>query len=332
MSKEKPPGVGLASQDKKIMIGLGGLRFSFASASELRDALLASFADADFAGGPLIVINTIAGDLRPAWSWVIDLLRRRTDWWLALGVALQHATLAGGEIARVALADLMANFTDSVALLEWTAPLAERWPEVRATSSGTGWGGPNLRLADILSAQRSYAVLLAAEERQVILDGFGPRGPRRIGVFRDERGLEELLAKTARSGRFYGTRGPWSWLSDELLLRPWIRGAMPRIAAAFADGPEPGRYALLDWLGEECDLWRFTDLLEGWRATPPPWWPEPARKKPPGWRHRIRPSFWREVQSVGDVALRLLALAHEQRTTPPVLDLSLLLMSRKGTT
>lgn len=307
-----------------ISLQLGRLKFQFATASELRDALLASFADADFAGGPLVVLTL--DDARKAWSWTVDLLRRRSDWQPALGIALQHATHDGGDLARTALTDLLANFRESVVLLEWTEPLAHRWPDARSTSANTGWGGgrPDARLADIVQEQKSFwATVTDASNDKLFLEDVGPKGGALVAKLTNEAELASVLSQTAKVGTARDGSGPWSWLTNEMLFRPWMPPVMPRVAAQLAKGSDQEVQALLDWLGEEWDLWRLVKLLEGWKGSPPAWWSESATKKPAGWKHPIRPAAWSGVSTLGDVASQILDCANAQAASPPVVDLSL---------
>ncbi len=76
-------------------VSFGGLSFRFDSASTLRDALLASFEQAGFTGGPLVM--TGRDDASPAWLWLGPLARLRSDWREAVGVALQHAVLTSAR-------------------------------------------------------------------------------------------------------------------------------------------------------------------------------------------------------------------------------------------
>jgi hypothetical protein len=105
----------------------------FSTASELRDSLLASYPDAACFKAP--VVGRGRDDTAPAWGWAPDLIRTRSDWWPALGIALQHAVHDGGDLARTAFATLMADFRDVLALLPWTEPLAEALPDVLAPGS-----------------------------------------------------------------------------------------------------------------------------------------------------------------------------------------------------
>lgn len=305
----------------KITLKLGHLQVEFATASELRDALLASFCDAEFACGPFIVLTL--DDARPAWEWTVDLVNQRSDWRPALGIALQHAVHDGGDLARTGLADLLANYRDSVVLLEWTAPLAQRWPDVRSTKANTGWGGgrPEARLADIVADQQKYWASSINANRHVVLDAFTAKSALAENC-RDATELESLLAKTAKAGRFPdGDKGPWSWLTSELLFRAWLPAAVPQVVSKLASGAGVELFALLDWFSEEWDLWRFVDLLDGWQKVPPPWWSQSAMQRPSGWKYSIRSAHWPGVKTLGDVALEALKRAHEQAATPPVVDL-----------
>lgn len=300
----------------KITLRLGRLQFEFSTASELCDGLLASFPDAAFANAPYVVVTL--DDARPAWSWTVDLIRRRSDWWPALGIALQHAAHDGGDLARTALADLLANHHEAVVLLEWTEPLARRWPDVTATISATSWGVPDLRLERIISDQKTFWNLVTKPgPRQVIVDG-----GTRLEEYADETSLRSLLAKTAKAGQFPdGKSGPWSWLSDELLYRADVRQIAATLTGGFAGGTDQEVRALLDWLSDEWDLWRFVDALDEWGATPPIWWGDAAHKKPSGWKHPIRPTYWQGTRTLGDVVQRLRRLAREQAATPAIVDL-----------
>lgn len=306
----------------KIRLSLGRLTFEFATASELRDALLASFADAEYAGGPFVMVNR--DDTAPAWSWVIELVRKRSDWWPALGVALQHASNGGGDMARRALADLLAKYHETLVLLEWTRPLALRWPDATADSSWTTWGRPDFRLDRIVADQVSaWSRRIADAHGEVFLDGCGSNGSAITGALTDSASLQTLLAKSAKAGGFPdGKKGPWTWLVDEVLFRPWLPTLVPGVVASFASGTDREVRAMLDWFSDEWELWRFVDLFDSWRGTPPDWSNEPADSKPTGWRYNMRSAHWPNVKTLGDVALECLRRAQAQAATPTVLDLS----------
>jgi hypothetical protein len=296
----------------------------FASASELRDALLASYPDAAYFQGPFV--GTGRDDTLPAWGWAAELLRMRTDWWPALGIALQHAAHDGGELARTALADLLEGTHHSVVLLEWTEPLARRWPDVRATTTATSFGRPDYRLETIVSAQKTYWARHCQGDKsgqQVAIEGLGPSGKYLTADLKDGGDLEALLRKTAKAGKLpSGDKGPWSWVLDELIFHDWLRTAMPHVCGSLAVGSDAEVRAMLDWFCEEWDLWRFVDLLDEWRNRVPPWWNEPAGKKPSSWRYPMRTAHWPGVTTLGDVVLEALRRAKLQASTPPQVDLA----------
>lgn len=297
---------------------------AFATASELRDSLLASYPDAAYFGGPVVGRNR--DDTAPAWGWAIDLIRTRTDWWPALGIALQHAVAEGGDLARTAFAVLLADFRDSLALLPWTSPVAGEWPDVRATGSGTGWGMPDFRLATIVRDQEKSLAEIKDDRSEAFLDEYGRGGAVIRGPFTNEADLRTLLTATARAGQFPdGVHGPWSWLGFELLVGDaWLRPGFLRVATTIDLDDVPSICALLDWFSEERDLREFVGLLEGWVAHAPAWWATPAGTKPKGWRHTLRSSHWPEIQTLGDIAVEALRRAKLQVATPPIVDLPVL--------
>lgn len=292
---------------------------SFATASELAGCLLASYPDAAYFHAPVVGRNR--DDTAPAWGWIIDLIRMRTDWLPAIGIALQHAATDGDDLARVALADLLAEFRDSIVLLPWTAPLAERWPDVMAAGSGTGWGVPDRRLVSIVRDQMKYLPIAKQASREPFLLGYGKRGKAISGPLTNEDELRVLLDETARAGQFPdGDKGPWSWLGFEQLVgEPWISSAFVRIMTNTKANDEPRVFAFLDLLSEERDLWRFAELLASWREQP--WSGNAARTKPSGWKRGIRSAHWPEVETMGDVVSEALGRARKQGATPPVIDL-----------
>ncbi len=303
----------------------------FATASELRDSLLTSYPDAAYFGGPLV--GRGRDDTAPAWGWAVELIRTRTDWWPALGIALQHAVTNGGELAGTAFADLLAEFRDSLVLLPWTSPLAETMPDVKAQGSGTGWGLPDLRLETIVRDQRRYIDHVKATNSTVGLIGYGKSGDAISRPLTDESELRALLDETAQAGQFPdGDKGPWSWLGFELRTRDeWIRATLlQQVAQVTTLDPtnQPHVFALLDWFSEEQDLWRFEPLLADWHGNPPAWAKTAANTKPKGWKRTIRSSHWPEVQTLGDIAHQALWRAKKQLATPPVLDLPVLFGSR----
>jgi hypothetical protein len=313
------------SLGEKIRIACArGVAHELATASELRNRLLASYPEAGYFGAP--VVDKGGDNVAPAWGWVVDLIRMRSDWWPSIGIALQHAVADGGHLARTAFADLLAEYRDSLVLLPWTAETAATIPDARARGTGTGWGAPDLRLETIVRDQRKYVEDLAASGSEVALLGYGKRGTLIEAQLADEDDLRALLQQTADAGRFPdGDLGPWSWLGFEMRTRgEWMRAAFSRIVVDLDETNEPRVLALLDWFSEEQDLWMFAPLLESWCARPPAWAMRPANSKPKGWARAIRGAQGPDVRTLGDVALAAMGRAKKQVATPPVLDLALL--------
>lgn len=299
---------------------------SVATASELRDALLNSYPDADHFRRAVVEIGYMGPyETVPAWGWIIDLIRTRSDWWPVIGIALQHAVKDGGEFAPTALVDLVGNFRESIALLPWTEPLAAQWPKVHAEFKETGWGAPDFRLETIIRDQKEL-LAKTRENYSVFLHGYGKRGEPIASPFTSEADLRVLLETTARVGWFPdGNNGPWSWLEWELLIgAAWLRPAFVHIVSTIANSPQsPMLWALLDWLFERRDLWQFVDLLEAWECDRPPWWSVDATTKPARWRNRIISRFG-GANSLGDVVFSALWNARSQVATPPIIDLPVL--------
>ena len=298
---------------------------SFATASELRDSLLASYPDAAETGVPLVRKNR--DDAAPAWGWVREFLLKRSDWWQALGIALQHAATDGGEIAQTALVELLAHYLESVALLPWTAPMAEVWPDRRSVNAAaTGWGAPDNRLDAMIRDQKKLMADVRAGNGEAFLDGYGVGGKPIIGPLTNEAELRKLLVESARAGQSPGgNTGPWSWVAETMLFGDeWLRPAFARIVSTIDHDDKAMVFALLDWFVEEQDLWRFAQLLQGWHEQPPSWWGTEAAITPSGWKRNMRSAHWPDVKTLGDVATEALRRAKWQVVTPPLLDLPLL--------
>ncbi len=294
----------------------------FASASELRDSLLASYPEGKETGLPLVRVNR--EDTAPAWGWVKDLVVRRSDWWPALGIALQHAATDGGAIAQVALAELLAHVRESIALLPWTTPAAELWPDRRAVNAAaTGWGRPEYRIDALIRDQTKFVTGARAGSAKAFLLNYGVGGTHITGPLTNEDELRALLVESARAGQSPGgTTGPWSWLVLKLLIDDaWLRPAFERIVTTIDHDNETMVFALLDWFFEEQDLWRFVQLLQSWHQQPPSWWAGPAETTPRGWQRNMRSAHWPNVKTLGDVATEALRRAKWQVVTPPVVDL-----------
>lgn len=300
------------------------VNIAFSTASELRDGLLGSYPDAEYYGGPYI--GRGRDDTANAWEWVVDLIKMRSDWHPALGIALQHAARDGGDLARRALVNLLIDYRETIALIPWTTPIAAEWPDVRAKGTGTGWGMPDFRLDQVVRDQSKSLTELTTGKAFVYLSGYGKAGAPLRGPFTTEADLKALLEETARSGQFPGgDQGPWSWLSFELLIgADWVRPALTRIILTLDTSKTAMLLALLDWFSEEPDLWRYATLLDGWEANPPRWWDTAASTKPKAWKYDMRSAHWPDVKTLGDVVREAAKRAKNQVLTPPVVDLPLL--------
>jgi len=291
------------------------LRFSrvappFSTAAELRDALLQSYPEAAYFGDRPVVAIHRGDETEPAWLWVQKLIRQRTDWWPALGIALQHAVHDGGEIARTALGDLLFAASESMVLLQWTGPLANAGSE---------------RLAEVIARQR----VLHDEQltAPVALSGIEPDGRWTNVEVQTQAQLDALLAATACVGQRTGfgvdpTGGLWSWLVYELLVHEPLRPMIVTACDTFSGGSDAEVRAVLDWFTDEHDLWRYVDLLERWERSHPPWWDAPAKTKAAGWKYPVRDWLADRAKTLGDIALAALARAKQQAATPPVIDLA----------
>lgn len=296
------------------------------STSELRDALLKSYPDAAHFGAPVIGINR-GDETAAAWTWLLGLIRKRSDWWPAIGISLQHAAQDGGDLARSALADFLESFQHSIVLLEWTEPIAKLWPDARATCRGTSFGEPDYRLATILAAQRALWNQ-SQNETRVAVEGIGPNGDWIVVDVQVRADLESLLATSAKVGK-HGDRGegPWYWLLSQLMFRPSLEPMVVGACAKLAAGSDAEVRAMLDWFFEEHDLWRYVDLLETWSRTPPAWWNAPTDIVPAGWRFPVRAE---SAKTLGDVALRALDRARTQAATRMTIDLPPIFGGRPG--
>lgn len=301
---------------------LGAHTFTFATTRELKDRLLDSFADSAYAGGPFIVVGP---DPVPAWRWLGELARLRSDWRPAAGIALQHAAAEGGGMAQRALADLVANDRGTTLLLPWTEPLVPRFGSARATQATTGFGGGQVEptFSEVMRDQRVYWDTVTQPDREVVLDAGKPQ----VVTLTREGDLEALLTRTAQRGVWYPSAwsdGPWSWLHDEIVFRDWVPGVVPGLIEAMLQRGEPEVVSALDWLSDGWDPWRFRPLLDGFASAHPPWWGVAAKLKPPGWKRAMRPATWSGVKTLGDVALRLMTRAREAAANGPTLDLDAL--------
>lgn len=298
---------------------LGAKTFVFSTTSELVACLGDALSEASYTGGPFLMEGP---DAVPAWRWLGELARLRTDWRDDIGIALQHAA-GQNELSRRALADLVANDRATTVLLPYTEPLVARFGTARATQSATGFGGQREpTFADVIRDQRAFFDLVTSPAREVILDA-GKAKPELVDV-PDIASLEALLTRTATRGTWYQTAwgdGPWGWLHEETLFRAWVPDALPDLMAAMLGRGEAEVVSALDWLSDGFDPQRFLKLLEGFTNARPPWWDVTAKLKPTGWKRPIRPATWQGVKTLGDIATRLRTRARDAAVTAPKRDL-----------
>lgn len=294
--------------DAKISYDYFGINPSFSTATQLRDALLAAYPDAEFFRGPITGVRVGYDiDAAPAWGWLKQLLRTRTDWWPAVGIAVQHAAQDGGEMARQAVADLLATCEESAVLLEWTEPVAAQWPDTR-TSASSGCNVPDARLADLVA--RQHTALAERERAPVAIPGL----PERDAKTAEE--LESLLTISLEQI----PEGPWYWLVSELIYHPWIRPLMPAICEKFSRRDSRQLRGMLDWLFDQHDLWRHFELLDDWSQQEPAWWNE-SLNPGHGYRNPLRMKLVPDARILGHLVWGARKSAVMQRETPPIVDL-----------
>lgn len=307
-----------------IELSLGLHTFRFSSASTLRDALLGSFADASYAGGPFIVVDR--ENTTPAWSWLLDLIRARTDWWECAGIAFQHAVADGEDLARTAAADFLARHYFAPALLPWTDVVAKRWPDVRASFGPVHFvpDDHEPRIADIIAEHKKWLAKVGSPDRHVVLWSFNVDGSNARAPLKDAADLRSLLERTAQAGYFHDDDGPWGWLKKEILHRKWLADELPQVVAQLI-ADERLAFALLDWLLDGWDAWRFDVQLAAWLQNPPSWSSLPVKHKPSGWKRPIRSAtYLPDVATLRDVVDHLHQKTQFQLITRPVVDLDAL--------
>lgn len=298
-----------------LHVEFGSLRFDLRTASSVRDALAASFVDETYAHGPYVMVGP--ENDQPAWLWVVDIAEQRSDWWPSLGIALQHAVAAGGDRERVALADLMANRANAAVLVPWVEALAQQWPDAKATRSATNAGAADgFSLRGIVTDAKRHLANTSAADGTVVLDG---DGHVRLFPLTGQIDLRDVLLASSQLGD-RRNEAPWKWLHAELMYRPWIGPALDQILPVLHDEPEVA--AMLDWMFDGRELYRFAPLLASWDASHPPWWNWPADRKPKGWRHAVRRPYGEKGGTFGDVATALLVRARAAAAASPILDLS----------
>lgn len=289
----------------------------FATPAELPDALLASYPDAAFFG----VRGSAGTGTTPRRGWATELIAQRSDWWPALGIAIQHAAKDGGELAQIALATLLADYRDMFALLPWTAPLAEGMSFSVRAPLGDGMGHARLHdPAIVRDQQRSFAEIHGAKEQ--FLYQYGKNGTNLKGPFTKEADLRALLAKSAPAGQFpHGTRGRGAGSARRLssatsgCARSWstrsrrsTRTTRSWRSRFSIDSPR----SAICGSSRRCSTAGRRPLRRGGKS-------QRRRSRQAG--DTARSSHWPNVATMGDIAIEANRRARQQLATPPVLDL-----------
>lgn len=220
--------------------GSTDLKLSFSTASELKAALLSCFvpSEIDFFGRPVAAVPQGRDfDLRPAWGWTKFLLRTRSDWWPALGVAIQHVVKESETYARLALDDMLADdwgeLPYTLAILEFLTPLAEGKDDSLAK-----------RIADL-------------EVKWDKQEETGLRLGDQSAVIANEADLERLLREQPdawRWGLHFGTQ-----------VHRWLAGALPSVCErVLGDSATDAAIdaALAALKSSQFDLWRYRALFD----------------------------------------------------------------------
>lgn len=294
------------------------------SCSGLRDALIASLNGLPDGGSAWVPVDP-SGKTEHAWAWLTSLIRRRSDWRVCAGIALQHAVLDGTRRAREAFADLVTNDTSLVLIEDLLAPLAQHCGDDRVSRPRTGWGVPGGTLAEAMTDRARALAATAAEDWSVRLPSPGTMLGFRLEAVPDPAALVDLMVRTAATSDGvrdeWGGRGPWSWLYAGLVFRPWVAEAAPEaIAEAVERGGATAAGAALDWLSAGWDLAHYVEALHAWQVASPPWWNRSVGEALPGWRRPIATSS-SSIGTFGEAVVDLSRQAAEQRATPPDLDL-----------
>lgn len=282
---------------------------TFGSASQLTRALLDSFvpSDIDFAGGHPVIMYPEGREWSgaPAWGWIKFLLKTRSDWWPSLGIAIQHA-IGEHKLAREALASALRETETTWAaqgILEWLVPLAD---------------GHDDDLAKVIG--EIEVKWDENEEKGIVVDG--------DLVVRNEADLEAYLRRSAVRAWTLKLWGdilgkPWDTMYFCSYAHRWLLPVIPRVCASFGlrdDATEREIWALLDYLVQEHDLWRHTELLGAWLANPPKWWNDAATVR--GKTRPHKPKEWAPFSTLASMVQKAKSTADAQAATPPVLDLA----------
>ncbi|MSQ83904.1 MAG: hypothetical protein EXR77_13630 [Myxococcales bacterium] len=299
-----------------LSVHFASWQFDLRSASDLRGAMRTCLRDAEYLGGPNVLVGRDV-DIA-AWSWLGEVCLLRSDWLPAVAAALRDVIANGTPMEHQALVDLLANETATVRLLPWTAGWALGHGDWTGTRSGTGWGGSSTapRLDHVLANQERYAEAWSAKVHEV------PWKTQMVALNNPEQ-LRALLEQTARAGRGpvtpQGDHG-WDWLVQQVAFVPWVGQALAELLPWALTTDAGLGYAALDYLLIGQDAWLWLDCVRRWRQNPPWWARTPLKNRPKGWTRRARHSHDSALTTYGDLALRFETL--HGRQGPPLLDLA----------
>lgn len=302
-----------------MLIQFAGFEWEIGSTSELVSAMHSALGQSNYFGGvPLVLVGRDVE--RPAWDFVVELARKNSLWRSACGVALQHCVTHGGGLEQTALADVLANYRESMLLLNYTVQLAARVTNARATRANTGLGGGvhNPTVGAVIAEQQKLFPLITSEERQAVVAG------GKLIEIPTPAAFEMLLGKTAAQGRAvehgFGTC-VWGWVHEEVFLREWALTALVSYVSRALSGDDLAPIAAaLDWLSDGHRIEAFASVLHQTITAEPTWLAVCAKHKPPKWKRPIRLAPQRDITTYGDLLLQLSTMA-KSAAVPPTEDL-----------
>lgn len=297
----------------------GSTDLKFDSIPGLASALEHSLEEGRSYGYPVVRVGF--DDSEPAWMWLDQLLRERSDWQNGLALAIEQVVGRGDGFVRTAFVDFLANVKRSVALRPLLRRMCSGLDNPAGTRSSFGWGvdaDGRPRLEAVLRAQDKWIQEFSDPGYALLLEG--THGPNISCLpLRNPDELRALVLRSIARGRFNQTEwgnGPLAWLHLAVLIRPWVDNELPALAASLFKGSAGERAGAIDWLLDGRDLWRYCDQLSLLCESKPRWLEAPATEKPPGWQRAIRVPRQPPL-TTGQVLGILLGRAKSQRDSPP---------------
>ena len=294
----------------------------FSSAATLRDVLRTDLEQSREFSSPVVRVGH--DGTKPVWSWLLPLVRLRSDWVPLVGAVLRHFASEGDPFTHIAIADLVGAQRHCVALLPAMRAFAQPLADVHMTWTPTWWSEDGaVTLGKVLAAHEELLAELCDPARPAWLEGrFGPKTS--MVEMTDADDLREALRLSAKRGRFKWTEWgdhPLSWLYPEALGRPWIDPLLGELLPPMLNGTHAEVITALDWMLEKRDLWRYVDALQAASIEPPWWWEESSATKPKGWRKPWPITPFLRGKPLSAVVEFLLPLAQQQAALAPVQDL-----------